>query len=281
MDFPKLLGLRPGVTAVIGSGGKTSLLRRLAEELPGTVLLCTTTHIRPFEEYPLLTAPTPEDIRKALTAHRVLCLGTPCENGKLTAPSLSVETLATLSDYVLVEADGSRQLPLKAHEAHEPVIPAVSRQVICVVGASGFGKPIRESVHRLERFCALTGAAASDPVTPEQAAKAILAERLCDTMFLNRHGDPTVSGGPLRRGAGRLRSPDRRRESSGRERLALPGYLKNMTGPLSPHSAAKPHFLRKSANISTESLIFANVFSCELHKNTVKGFTANWFHGII
>ena len=126
MDFPKLLGLRPGVTAVIGSGGKTSLLRRLAEELPGTVLLCTTTHIRPFEEYPLLTAPTPEDIRKALTAHRVLCLGTPCENGKLTAPSLSVETLATLSDYVLVEADGSRQLPLKAHEAHE-----TGRNLVC------------------------------------------------------------------------------------------------------------------------------------------------------
>ena len=118
MDFSKLLGLRPGVTAVIGSGGKTSLLRRLAEELPGTVLLCTTTHIRPFEEYPLLTAPTPEDIRKALTTRRILCLGTPCENGKLTAPSLSVETLATLSDYVLVEADGSRQLPLKAHDAH-------------------------------------------------------------------------------------------------------------------------------------------------------------------
>ena len=277
MDFPKLLGLRPGVTAVIGSGGKTSLLRRLAEELPGTVLLCTTTHIRPFEEYPLLTAPTPEDIRKALTAHRVLCLGTPCENGKLTAPSLSVETLATLADYVLVEADGSRQLPLKAHEAHEPVIPAVSRQVICVVGASGFGKPIRESVHRLERFCALTGAAASDPVTPEQAAKAVRYH----VPESDRHGDPTVSGGPLRRGAGRLRSPDRRRESSRRERLALPGYLKNMTGPLSPHPAAKPHFLRKSANISTESLIFANVFSYELHKNTCKGFTANWFHGII
>ena len=201
MDFPKLLGLRPGVTAVIGSGGKTSLLRRLAEELPGTVLLCTTTHIRPFEEYPLLTAPTPEDIRKALTAYRILCLGTPCENGKLTAPSLSIETLATLA----------------AHEAHEPVIPAVSRQVICVVGASGFGKPIRESVHRLERFCALTGAAASDPVTPEQAAKAILAERLCDTMFLNQIDTETqrsladrfaaaLGGSGLRIAAGSLRA---------------------------------------------------------------------------
>jgi len=132
MDFPKLLGLRPGVTAVIGSGGKTSLLRRLAEELPGTVLLCTTTHIRPFEEYPLLTAPTPEDIRKALTAYRVLCLGTPCENGKLTAPSLSVETLATLSDYVLVEADGS---------IHDPYRVEYFRQHI-----SEMGKAIDEGV---------------------------------------------------------------------------------------------------------------------------------------
>ena len=141
MDFSKLLGLRPGVTAVIGSGGKTSLLRRLAEELPGSVLLCTTTHIRPFEEYPLLTAPTPEDIRKALTTRRILCLGTPCENGKLTAPSLSVETLAT---------------------------------------------PIRESVHRPEQFCTLTGTAKSAPASPEQAAAVLLTEKLCNTVFLNQ-----------------------------------------------------------------------------------------------
>ena len=118
---------------------------------------------------------------------------------------------------MLVEADGSRQLPLKAHDAHEPVIPAVSRQVICVVGASGFGKPIRESVHRLERFCALTGAAASDPVTPEQAAKAILAERLCDTVFLNQIDTETqrpladrfaaaLGGSGLRIAAGSLRA---------------------------------------------------------------------------
>ena len=189
MDFSKLLEVYPGVTAVIGSGGKTSLLRRLAAELPGTVLLCTTTHIRPFEEYPLLTAPTPQTIRDTLATHRVLCLGTPCENGKLTAPTLSVETLATLADHVLVEADGRNEGTVNGRlDKHlvVPVIPAVSRQVICVVGASGFGKPIRESVHRLERFCVLTGAAASDPVTPEQAAKAILAEQLCDAVFLNQ-----------------------------------------------------------------------------------------------
>ena len=157
MNFFELLNISPGVTAVIGSGGKTSLLRRLAAEAPGTVLLCTTTHIRPFAEYPLLTDAAAETVLQALTSERILCVGTPCENGKLTAPRLPMETLAALADYMLVEADGSRQMPLKAHAAHEPVIPACAERVICVAGASGFDRPIRACVHRPERFCALTG----------------------------------------------------------------------------------------------------------------------------
>ena len=45
MDFFRLLGVRPGMTALIGAGGKTTLLRRLGEELAEghRVLLCTTT----------------------------------------------------------------------------------------------------------------------------------------------------------------------------------------------------------------------------------------------
>ena len=186
MDFPKLLGLRPGVTAVIGSGGKTSLLRRLAEELPGTVLLCTTTHIRPFEEYPLLTAPTPEDIRKALTTRRILCLGTPCENGKLTAPSLSVETLATLSDYVLVEADGAKKLSLKAHAEHEPVIPACAGRTVCVVGVDGLGAPVSQTCHRPQIFAQLAGVSVDDAVTPEAVAAVLCAEALHDVVLINK-----------------------------------------------------------------------------------------------
>ena len=50
----KLLGVTQGLTAVIGSGGKTSLLYELAEELRpcGTVLLATTTHIMKPPQYP-------------------------------------------------------------------------------------------------------------------------------------------------------------------------------------------------------------------------------------
>ena len=190
MIYYRLFDIEPGVTAIIGSGGKTSLLRRLAEEVPGTAILCTTAHIRPFSEYPVLESPDPDAVRQALTAHRIICVGTPCENGKLTAPALPMEALAELADYVLAEADGSRQLPLKAHAAHEPVIPASSRRIVCVAGASGFGKPIRTAVHRPERFCALTGARETDTATPELAARVFLAEHLCGTVFLNQLDTP-------------------------------------------------------------------------------------------
>lgn len=150
MQLYERLGVPCGVTAVIGSGGKTTLLRTLSRELPGTVILTTTTHILPFEGVPLLTAPTEDEVRAALARSRVLCLGTPAPEGKLTAPSLPFSLLEQLADYVLVEADGSRRLPLKAHAPHEPVIPKEAGCVLCVVGAHGFDRPIREAVHRPE-----------------------------------------------------------------------------------------------------------------------------------
>lgn len=186
MKFCEALDLPRGITAVIGSGGKTSLLMRLAEEVPGTAILCTTTHIVPFSGYPVLENPSPEALRRVLADSRVVCIGTPGQEGKLTAPRLPMETLAALADYVLVEADGSHQRPLKAHAPHEPVIPSGSRRVICVVGASGFGRPIQEAVHRPERFCALTGASAVDPAAPELAARALIREALCNTVLLNQ-----------------------------------------------------------------------------------------------
>ena len=48
MRIAPLLHIGRGVTALIGGGGKTTLLCTLAEELRarGSVLLCTSTHIR-------------------------------------------------------------------------------------------------------------------------------------------------------------------------------------------------------------------------------------------
>ena len=82
----ELLGIEKGLTAVMGSGGKTSLLYELAEELRqrGTVLLATTTHIMRPEQYPF--AQTAEELAAALAEHGAACAGSYTAEGKLTAP---------------------------------------------------------------------------------------------------------------------------------------------------------------------------------------------------
>ena len=183
IELYKRLEIQKGVTAIIGSGGKTSLMLRLCRELPGTVIVCTSTHIFPPEELPLYTEPL-----ETLPAAK-LCAGTRAEHGKLTAPVQSFGELAELADYVLVEADGSKHLPLKAHEAHEPVIPACADQTIQVLGLSGIGRPIREAAHRPERYAALCGAAVTDIATLERAAKVLNTEALADRYVLNQADD--------------------------------------------------------------------------------------------
>ena len=176
MDISALLEVEKGITALIGGGGKTTLMYTLAEELRprGTVIVTTSTHIQRPEQYPVLTAA--DDVAAALAAHGAVCVAGETAEGKLCAPALSFETLAALADFVLVEADGSKRLPLKAHTPHEPVIPTNARQTIYVVGADGFGHPIRQVCHRPERYAALCGAAEDDIVTPALEAKVLHAE---------------------------------------------------------------------------------------------------------
>ena len=61
------------------------------------------------------------------------------------------------ADLVLVEADGSRGLPLKFPGEQEPVIPDNADEILVVCGLNGLGKPAREVCHRLERVTACLG----------------------------------------------------------------------------------------------------------------------------
>lgn len=177
-----VLEVRRGVTAVIGGGGKTSLLYRLASELRerGMVLVATTTRILPPAHLPVRH--DREGTLRALRANGIACAGTPAEGGKLAEPSFA--DWMTLADYTLVEADGSKGLPLKAHAPHEPVIPPEAKRVLCVVGARGFSRPIREAVHRPEVFCTLTGSKPGDTASPENVMQALAAEGLSRTFLL-------------------------------------------------------------------------------------------------
>ena len=73
MELAPLLGIQRGVTAIIGSGGKTTLLRTLADELPGRVLLCTSTHFLGYRDLPTVLDPTEPALQDALRRNRIVC----------------------------------------------------------------------------------------------------------------------------------------------------------------------------------------------------------------
>ena len=164
MQIAPLLNIGRGVTALIGGGGKTTLLYTLTEELrkKGTVLLCTSTHIMRPTQYEVLERAGEAELSAALSAHGAVCVGEPSAEGKLGPPSL------------------------KAHAPHEPVIPANAQRVVLVVGADGFGKPIRAVCHRSELYAARCGASEETDVTPELEAALILAEGLGDRVYINK-----------------------------------------------------------------------------------------------
>ena len=196
-NLASALKLEPGITAIIGSGGKSTLLKTLGFELMragGRVLLCTTTHMFPVAGVPwdgtgrrLDAAPW-----KPGAAHVPGCTCEACaglargsicqagvldpETGMLSAPAEPLGELAQRFNYVLAEADGSKRLPLKAHAAWEPVIPSGTANIVWIVGASGLGKPINEAVHRPELFCKRCGCETTDIATPERVAQVLNAE---------------------------------------------------------------------------------------------------------
>ncbi len=183
------LGVAPGITAVIGSGGKTTLLEALGRELAKEghhVLLCTTTKMYSFPGLPC--ARSSAELEALRQTRPLLCAGTPVKGtGKLTAPDQPFRDLQNRFDYVLAEADGAAGRPLKAHASWEPVIPPETGTLIHVLGASGFGRPIAEAVHRPELYARLAGVPEAAPATAETEAAVLRAEGyLGGVLFMNQ-----------------------------------------------------------------------------------------------
>ena len=158
------------------------------------MLLATTTHIMRPEQYPF--AQTAEELAAALAEHGAACAGSYTAEGKLTAPGFP--GWETAADYVLVEADGSKRLPAKAHAAWEPVLPPQRRRTVCVLGASAFGQTIRQAAHRPALYAALAGASEEDVITPALAARVLMAEGGFDVIYVNQIDredfDPALAG---------------------------------------------------------------------------------------
>ena len=182
MELWEKLGLDPDrcrVVALTGAGGKTSTLYALAHEAAEagrTVIVTTTTHIRPHPRLEPVGEASPDRLRALAEERRVLLCGRREPTGKLTLAA-PVEACRAAADVVVVEADGARMLPLKAPADYEPVVPACADAVVAVAGMDAVGRPVGEVCHRPERVCALLGAGEDHVLTPEDAA-ALLAHPL-------------------------------------------------------------------------------------------------------
>lgn len=166
--------------ALVGGGGKTTAMFRLAREVVdrgGRVITTTTTRIFGAQialapaHVPAADA-TQERLAAALAAHRHVLVTGPTEAGSGKAEGVSLDLFRRLRDWfpdvcILNEADGSRMRPFKAPADYEPVIPTDTTLVVPVVGADVFGAPLdAEHVHRPDLVSALCGAPLGTPITP-------------------------------------------------------------------------------------------------------------------
>ncbi|GEM_PF-199922 len=166
------------VISLVGSGGKTTFLFALANELAKQgkrVAVTTTTHIfRPDPQQCayLITDGDLEKIDIALKEHRFVTVGALEENGKLSAPAEElIRYLHKSVDFLLIEADGSRCLPIKVPNNREPVIYSGTDQIIAVGGLSCLGKPIGLICHRAPIAQQLLNVKDTHQITAQDMAK--------------------------------------------------------------------------------------------------------------
>ncbi|MDR1445728.1 MAG: putative selenium-dependent hydroxylase accessory protein YqeC [Treponema sp.] len=152
--------LEKKIITVIGSGGKTSLILLLAEQSCGKKVLVTTT-TRMY---------IPKEMKGVCVAGKLNE-----KSGKLESlPLNELEESSSRFDLVLIEGDGSRELPFKAWAEWEPVVPPWTDLSIGIIPLWPLGMAASgRLIHRPLLFSDLTGIREGETIKPEHIAAAI------------------------------------------------------------------------------------------------------------
>ena len=168
--------------AFVGAGGKTTTMFQLARQLTPPVLVTTTTHIGTWQvkladRHLIIDKDSQLDLIEEQLKGVVLITG-PLSRGERMV-GLDNRQLEHVHQFaqstqtpLLIEADGSRQRPIKAPGSSEPVIPAFVDAVVVVVGLSALDQNLTETwVHRPNRFAQITGLSSGDRITLDSLVK--------------------------------------------------------------------------------------------------------------
>ena len=155
------------VTAVVGAGGKTTLIRELSARYRAQgkrVLVTTSTHM--FREPYTLVDAQAAQIVTALQTEGFAMAGSAAAGGKIGPLPPGLYAACAAADEVLVEADGARGHLVKLPRAGEPVIFDNVTDIVLVINLKAEGLPLCEAAHHPEQVAAALGVAQDAPLTP-------------------------------------------------------------------------------------------------------------------
>jgi len=175
--------------ALVGGGGKTTLMFALANELRRNgkqVIASTTTkvwHREALEYEKVLLVQNEEGWNNkragGLNSEGTVFLGRNIlDSGKVEGISASLADEVfhdSKAQYVIVEADGSAGHPLKAPAEHEPIIPSSATIVVAMMGLEAMGARLDEATaFRVDQVKYITGLETGGILTPSALAKVFL-----------------------------------------------------------------------------------------------------------
>ncbi len=173
------------VISLVGAGGKTTLMFRLAKELflnGKKVVTTTTTKIlepTPGETNSLFIDPDEEKIKDFVWRHldqyhHITVALERLGSGKLKGVSSNLVNGLWSShgiDTIIIEADGAAGRPVKAPRENEPVIPTSTTLVVAILGVDGMEMELNEeNVFQTERISKITGIPIGERLTDEAMA---------------------------------------------------------------------------------------------------------------
>ena len=208
------------VISLTGSGGKTTLLLAWARELAASgrrTVITTTTHmahpapemgqaeilysdryscfsvicsrnVQKHADQPVLSSGICSKIDDLLNEHRMVMVVSPDpENPRkvISPPEEILDHICKSSDAVLIEADGSRRMPLKWPAPWEPAVPGNTDITVCVAGLSAIGRELPDVMYRSECL-------------PESFRRDTADEILICSVLASAEGGMKGSGGEFR-----------------------------------------------------------------------------------
>ena len=183
------------VIAVCGSGGKTTLVKNLAKKYANEnkkVCITTTTHMWYDDDVKkcfTLGANIKVAGEKAIKPGKINYIANLNIEKELITPleSNDYRSICDKFDYVIVEADGSRSMPLKIpKQDKEPVIPHDVNEIIIVVGMESVGREIGAVCHRFDEFYGNDNYLDENNIRPET----IVSEELIDGFVEHYYYEP-------------------------------------------------------------------------------------------